>query len=38
MDQRRVEVVTKQERKELQRDLNRSSKHIAKEKHDKQGR
>jgi len=29
-------VVTKQERKELQRDLNRSSKHIAKEKHDKQ--
>jgi len=31
-------VVTKQERKELQRDLNRSSKHIAKEKHDKQKR
>lgn len=31
-------VVTKQERKELQRDLNRISRHIAKEKHDKQGR
>ncbi|TAJ22624.1 MAG: hypothetical protein EPO64_13320 [Nitrospirae bacterium] len=31
-------VVTRGERKELQRDLDRSSRHIAREKHDKQGR
>ncbi len=31
-------VVTRQERKELQRDLDRSSRHIAQEKHDAQTR
>jgi uncharacterized membrane protein YebE (DUF533 family) len=29
-------VLTKQERKELHQDLERSSRHIAKEKHDRQ--